>query len=330
MTSAVTIISGGCQCGRVRYRFEGEPGQAEVCHCRMCQKAGGNWGLAFLTLRADSLVWTRARPSEFMSSPVVVRGFCNQCGTPLYMREDGDPDYEITIGSLDNPNVAPPKRIVGLESELDWFDGLPDLPGFRTDEIRTPAELAKLSSLQHPDHDIAGAAELEPSKEVLPWRLANERDFDRIVEMNARLNAEDPSEAIPFDPTTTRRTLAELMALPVLGVATVLEIKGDVCGYALLISFWSNELGGQICVIDELYVEPEFRSRGFATQLIHSLAGGDSSIWPRQTVQLMIEAQPTNSRAKVFYERLGFRLRPNHVLSMDVVGRVMPDAGART
>lgn len=39
------IVSGGCQCGAVRYRFNGEvPGHSRLCHCRMCQKAGETGG----------------------------------------------------------------------------------------------------------------------------------------------------------------------------------------------------------------------------------------------------------------------------------------------
>ena len=37
--------SGGCQCGAVRFRVEGALGDASVCHCRMCQKASGNFYL---------------------------------------------------------------------------------------------------------------------------------------------------------------------------------------------------------------------------------------------------------------------------------------------
>jgi hypothetical protein len=33
--------SGGCQCGAVRFRVDGELGRASICHCRMCQKAFG-------------------------------------------------------------------------------------------------------------------------------------------------------------------------------------------------------------------------------------------------------------------------------------------------
>jgi hypothetical protein len=37
------IHTGGCQCGAVRYRIEGELEYPHLCHCRMCQKAAGNY-----------------------------------------------------------------------------------------------------------------------------------------------------------------------------------------------------------------------------------------------------------------------------------------------
>jgi ribosomal protein S18 acetylase RimI-like enzyme len=147
-----------------------------------------------------------------------------------------------------------------------------------------------------------------------PWRLATDEDFDRIVEMNERLNSEDPSETTRFDRAMMRRTLREIEVNPIRGAAAVLELGHQRCGYALLISFWSNEFGGEICAIDELYVEPEFRGRGFATLLIQSLAKGASPIWPRQTTMITVEAYRTNPRAKAFYERLGFEASPNHSL----------------
>jgi GNAT superfamily N-acetyltransferase len=286
----------------------------------MCQKAGGNLGLALIGLDADKLVWTRGRPREFRSSPIVNRGFCEHCGTPLYMREDGHPQYEITIGSLDDPNAAPPSRAVGVESKLRWFDTLAELPSRRTDEDRAPEELAKLTSLQHPDHDTRGSHGMGNAAESLPWRLATEQDFDRIIEMNERLNVEDPSETKPFDRAMMRRTLTEIRTNPIRGAVAVLNLNGQSRGYALLISFWSNEFGGEICAIDELYVEPEFRGRGFATQFIQSLANGGSRIWPRRAVAIAVEAYRTNPRAKALYERLGFEANPNHSLALVLDG----------
>jgi hypothetical protein len=146
--------SGGCQCGAVRYRISGEFGKAGICHCRMCQKAFGNFGAALVSVPAKNLAWTRSAPSTFRSSAIVDRGFCSRCGTPLFMREDGDNNYEIAIGSLDDPNaVAPMTDQSGIESKVAWFDGMHRLRPQKTGDYRTPEDLAKLKSLQHPDHD---------------------------------------------------------------------------------------------------------------------------------------------------------------------------------
>jgi hypothetical protein len=146
-------ITGGCQCGAVRYRITGQLGKAGICHCRMCQKAFGSWGAALVSVPDGNLTWSRGEPGEFRSSAVVARGFCTDCGTPLYMKEDGYGVWEIAIGSLDNPALAAPTTQVGIESELPWFTTLHALPRRRTDEDRRPEDLRKLKSFQHPDHD---------------------------------------------------------------------------------------------------------------------------------------------------------------------------------
>ena len=46
--------SGGCQCGKVRFRVEGALGDASICHCRMCQKASGNFYLPLVSVRDAS------------------------------------------------------------------------------------------------------------------------------------------------------------------------------------------------------------------------------------------------------------------------------------
>ncbi len=145
--------SGGCQCGAVRYRIAGQLGKAGICHCRMCQKAFGNFGAALVSVPLANLTWTRGRPSEFRSSPLVARGFCEKCGTPLYMQEDGDPDIEIAIGSLDDPNAAAPMEQVGMEGRVKWFDSLSRLPASTTNEDNPAAATGRYKSNQHPDHD---------------------------------------------------------------------------------------------------------------------------------------------------------------------------------
>src|SRR5262245_27486927 len=140
--------SGGCQCGAVRYRIDGLFRKAGICHCRMCQKAFGSWGAALVSINESDVSWTRGRPAEFRSSAIVARGFCKDCGTPLYMKEDGDPTYEIAIGTLDDPNaIDPMTEQSGIESKVAWFDTMHDLPPQRTSDYRSPEDLQRLATL---------------------------------------------------------------------------------------------------------------------------------------------------------------------------------------
>lgn len=144
--------SGGCQCGAVRYHFEGPPGRASICHCRMCQKAFGSFGAPLVSVPVANFTWTRGSPAIFRSSDPVSRGFCRDCGTPLFMQDDGDSNIELAIGTLDSPDIVTLESQVGVESKVAWFDRMPRLPAETTDE-NNPAARDLYHSRQHPDHD---------------------------------------------------------------------------------------------------------------------------------------------------------------------------------
>lgn len=146
--------SGGCQCGAVRFRVEGEFGEASICHCRMCQKATGGFFGPYVGAPAAAVVWTRGAPKRFQSSNKVARGFCGDCGTPLTF-EYGDREVGLAIGALDRPAGAPPSVQLAPLAELPYFAQLPALPVHPTDEPRAAAHLAGIVSYQHPDHDTA-------------------------------------------------------------------------------------------------------------------------------------------------------------------------------
>ena len=97
------IHTGGCQCGAVRYRAEGALGFPHLCHCRMCQKATGNYFMPLGGVAHKGFEITRGAVSYFHSSDVVRRGFCALCGTPLTYETIGAGHVAITLGSLDRP-----------------------------------------------------------------------------------------------------------------------------------------------------------------------------------------------------------------------------------
>ncbi len=145
-------LTGGCQCGAVRYRINAEPRGTNVCHCRMCQKASGGPFMAFWGVPTDRLVWTCGAPKVFASSAIAERGFCADCGTPLTYRLLDRDRISVTIGSLDEPADAAPAMQYGVESRFPWLDGLSALPARETSEWLN-VDAAALGSRQHPDFD---------------------------------------------------------------------------------------------------------------------------------------------------------------------------------
>jgi len=149
------IHSGGCQCGAIRYRATGAVGNPHVCHCRMCQKASGNYFLPLGSIKRERFTLVRGEPQWFHSSDLVKRGFCAHCGTPLFFDVPEADFINITLGSLDDPTTVKPVEQANLDSKMPWFAELDRLP-VEAREASTDW-LAKVgeSQHQHPDHDTA-------------------------------------------------------------------------------------------------------------------------------------------------------------------------------
>jgi hypothetical protein len=148
-------LTGGCQCGAVRYAVRGEPIDPHICHCRMCQKAFGSFFAPLFGARREDFELTRGVLAIFMSSDLVERGFCEKCGTPLTFASVGSPRIAVSIGSLDEPEKVVPHIQYGIEARVSYFDSLAALPGEITEDESQPERWAAIRATnhQHPDHD---------------------------------------------------------------------------------------------------------------------------------------------------------------------------------
>ena len=144
---------------------------------------------------------------------------------------------------------------------------------------------------------------------VVNFRTFQQDDLAEVKQMILQLYAEDP-EGEPITSEKIDNTIRELSAHPEKGRLIVFNVASEIAGYAIVIYFWSNELGGDVLHIDELFVKNAWRNRGIASRFIAAIPGNEQG-----TVKaLQLEVTPSNEQALSYYKRLGFESSKNSQL----------------
>ena len=127
-------MTGGCQCGRIRYEVGVDNDEAYLCHCRMCQRATGGVSIAFKGVKKAAVRWLSQEPDWYESSPIAQRPFCSMCGTPLGFAFPDSENMDLTVGSFDAPGRFKPIHHFGAESIHEAWIDTSGLKRMRTDE----------------------------------------------------------------------------------------------------------------------------------------------------------------------------------------------------
>jgi hypothetical protein len=120
---SMSVTTGGCLCGQVRYQISAEPGPSRICWCRDCQRIAAN-GTANVVFPTDKIAVTGV-VSRFIrvadSGNEVTMGFCNQCGTQLFSDSTGRMGLTVVrMGTLDNPSAIRPSSNIWCSSAPTW------------------------------------------------------------------------------------------------------------------------------------------------------------------------------------------------------------------
>ncbi|GGE52527.1 hypothetical protein GCM10007421_28710 [Halopseudomonas oceani] len=92
----MTTVLGGCLCGAVRLRAEGQPLRVGICHCLDCRKHHG------ALFHASAIFVLAAVEIAGQTAEYAGRHFCPLCGSSVYSRS-GD-EMEVHLGALDEPD----------------------------------------------------------------------------------------------------------------------------------------------------------------------------------------------------------------------------------
>jgi hypothetical protein len=126
-------LTGGCNCGHVRYALTAPPLAVVACHCTQCRRQSGaaysvNLVVRQGTMRVDGALasWTD-RDTE--SGAPLSREHCGRCGSPIRSVPGGAPGIvAVKAGTLDDPSPFAPTLHIWTRSKLPWIvlpEGVP-------------------------------------------------------------------------------------------------------------------------------------------------------------------------------------------------------------
>lgn len=156
MMTGQPAVTGGCQCGAVRYRITGPHLVAYVCHCRECQRQSASAFALSIPLSAAEIdvtgtLATYARTTDSGSRTECL--YCPACGVRVMHRSARAPE-NVTLkgGTLDDTSGLVPVAHLWVSRKQPWVRLDPAVPAFETQ----PADLkawrdALLASRRSPE-----------------------------------------------------------------------------------------------------------------------------------------------------------------------------------
>ncbi|MGM4913546.1 GFA family protein [Rhizobium sp. 768_B6_N1_8] len=124
----MTIRSGSCNCGQVRYQVEGEPKRVGLCHCTDCRQESG----AAFTYYA---IWpTSAFKTTGETAVHQGRRFCPACCSRVFAYDEDE--AEIKLGTLqDAPTGLKPTYELWIKRREPWLQPVEGAAQFEEDRI---------------------------------------------------------------------------------------------------------------------------------------------------------------------------------------------------
>ena len=134
-------------------------------------------------------------------------------------------------------------------------------------------------------------------------RKMTESDRDLYIEMAEEFYHSD-AVLHPIPRAHFEKTAEEALKSGTYAEIYLLEYEGKTAGYGLTARTFSQEAGGQVLWIEELYIREAFRSRGLGREFFSYLEEINKGVLSR----LRLEVEADNTRAISLYERLGYEV----------------------
>jgi len=134
-SQAISALTGGCGCGRVRFEVTAPLLNASYCHCTRCQRRTGTAASAQARVQPGSIRVVEGDEELRAWAPEggLEKVFCGACGSSLFGRDPDDGSLvSVRMGAFDaDPGIRPSARqFVAYAAPWEPIpdDGLPRFP----------------------------------------------------------------------------------------------------------------------------------------------------------------------------------------------------------
>ena len=143
-------------------------------------------------------------------------------------------------------------------------------------------------------------------------RKARETDRTQVIEMSGALYRSGAA-LHPIPDAQISRTFDVVMGGSPFAALYIAEQDGQTAGYALLAYTYSNEAGGLVVWIEELYIKPQYRGGGFGSQMLSFIEREHAG----RAARIRLEVDSSNEGAKRLYIAAGFGTLPYEQMVRD-------------
>ena len=134
-------------------------------------------------------------------------------------------------------------------------------------------------------------------------RKLRKNDFEEVLSMMLVFYASDALLIHPGE-EVLRKTLGDALADTPYLEAFGFEENGILAGYGMVAMSYSTEAGGLCAWIEDIYIQPQYRGKGYGTSFLTFVEERYGS----KVARIRLEAEPENERAMAVYRKAGFEI----------------------
>jgi len=119
-------------------------------------------------------------------------------------------------------------------------------------------------------------------------------------------------EGLEFNKVDSQKTLVDFLSNDNYGIVDLILIDSHIVGYVCITYGYSLEYFGRDCILDEIYIVPQYRRKGIGSYVLESV---ERQLNERAISAIHLEVFDRNEYARDFFVKHGFVVHKSYFMS---------------